>query len=151
MCLTVIFFIRIGGTSAISRKADLVMTFGASLGGEGEGDGITVGLAENGFDLIDSVGTVFELGNVEASFFHDVVADNFGEDDVLGDAALDGFGDSDGHGHLSGDCDQGDAVSLGLVFSSAVLVFTGTIMITVSGRRAGGDLHGFGFLLVSHL
>lgn len=121
------------------------------MGGEGEGDGITVGLAENGFDLIDSVGTVFELGNVEAFFFHDVVADNFGENNVLGDAALDGFGDSDGHGHLSGDCDQGDAVSLGLVFSSAVLVFTGTIMITVSGRRAGGDLHGFGFLLVSHL
>lgn len=127
------------------------MTFFASLGGEGKGDGVTVGLSKYGFDLVDSVGTVFKFGNVEAFFFLDVLADNLGEYNVLSNAALDGFGDGHGDGHLPGDCDQGDTESLGLIFSSAVLVFSGTIVITVTGRRASGDLHGFGFFLVSHL
>merc|ERR1712088_250198 len=116
-----------------------MVTFGASLGGEGKGDCITVGLAKNKIDLIDGVGSFFELSNVEAFLFLDVSTFDLGDDNVFGDA------------NLFWDWDQRNAISLGLVFSSAVLVFSGTIVITVAGWAAGGDLHGFGFLLVSHL
>ena len=129
----------------------MVVTFGASLGGEGKGDCITVGLAKNEIDLIDGVGSIFELSNVEAFLFLDVSTFDLGDDNVFGDANL--FWDWDGNinGHFQWDGDQRNAISLGLVFSSAVLVFSGTIVITVARWAAGGDLHGFGFLLVSHL
>ena len=60
------------------------MTFGASLGGEGKGDGIAVGLAKNITDLIDGVGAIFKFGNVEALVFNDIIADNFIDDDLFG-------------------------------------------------------------------
>merc|ERR1712088_443620 len=98
-----------------------MVTFGASLGGEGKGDCITVGLAKNKINLIDGVGSFFELSNVEAFLFLDVSTFDLGDDNVFGDA------------NLFWDWDQRNAISLGLVFSSAVLVFSGTIVITVAG------------------
>ena len=62
----------------------MMVTFGASLGGEGKGDGIAVGLAKNITDLIDGVGAIFKFGNVEAFFFDDIIADNFIDDDLFG-------------------------------------------------------------------
>ena len=87
----------------------------------------------------------------DAKPYLDVSADNFGDDDVLGDAVLDGLGGGnlDGDGQRFGD--KGDTVGLGLVFLTAVLVLTSSVVISVTRRAAGGNLHGFSFLLISHL
>merc|ERR550539_2098402 len=65
-----------------------MVTFGASLGGEGKGDCITVGLAKNEIDLIDGVGSILEFSNVEAFLFLDVGTFDLGDDNVFGNASL---------------------------------------------------------------
>merc|ERR1712001_651134 len=129
-----------------------MVTFGASLGGEGKGDCITVGLAKNKIDLIDGVGSFFELSNVEAFLFLDVSTFDLGDDNVFGNANL--FWDWDGNinGHFQRNGDQRNAISLGLVFSSAVLVFSSTITLqnlldegllrALKGHCGGGHVEG---------
>lgn len=127
------------------------MAFLASLSGQSQGDGVAVGFAQDHLLLVNSVGTIFELGNVEAFLFFDILAFNFGDDDILGHTGLDWFRSGHIDGNFKGFVDQGNSVSLSLVFFTAVLVFTSTIMITITRRSAGGDLHGLGFVSISHL
>lgn len=123
----------------------------AGLGGQGQGDGVAVGLSEDDLGLVDGVGSVLELGNVEALLLLDVVADNLGDDDVLGHAVLDGLGDGDVDVNDKGFGDEGNLVALGLVLLTAVLVFASSVVGTVSGGTAGCHLHGLGLGLISHL
>ena len=123
----------------------------AGLGREGEGDGVAVGLAEDGLDLVDGVGAVLELGHVEAPLLDDVLADDLGDRDLLGHAVLDGLGHGDLDVDGQGLGDEGDAVGLGLVFLAAVLVLTGAIVIAVARGPACGDLHRLSLGLVGDL
>jgi len=130
----------------------LIMGFFAGLGGESKGDGITFGFSQNNLGLDDGVGGVDQTGNVEASLRLDIFADNLIDFDDLGDAGLDGFSigqvNSDGQGFG----DKGDFVSLGLVFLTAVLMFSCTVTtMAITRCFASGDLHGFRFLSISHL
>jgi len=135
----------------ITAQWDLVVGFLASLGGEGEGNGVAVGFSQDDFSLVNGVGSILEFGNIEAFLFLNVFADDLGEHNIFGDADLLGFGDRDidGDGQRLGH--QGDLVGLGLVFFVAVLVFASAVVIAITGRLAGGHLHGFGFGLISHL
>merc|ERR1739838_1279439 len=84
---------------------DGVVLLPASLGVEGEGDLLAAGLSDDDLLLVDGVGGINELGNVEALVLNLVLADDLSDGDVLGDtdllggsvgkAALDGKGGSD--------------------------------------------------------
>merc|ERR1712088_1273940 len=130
-----------------------MVTFGASLGGEGKGDCITVGLAKNMIDLFDGVDSIFKLSDIEAFLFLDVSAFNLGDSNCFGDTHFSGDRDGNINGHFQRYGDQRNTISLSLVFSSAVLVFSGTIVITVAGWAAGvGTDFSFhnGFSLFAH-
>ena len=132
---------------------------GAHLGGEGEGDLLAVGLAEDDLGLLDGLSAVLELGEGDALLDLDVLADDLGDlkGDVdallprLGDVAV----DLDGEGLV----DLGDAVGLGLVLLPAVLVLAMGLLVGAVGRvgllvaRGGarGDLHRLGLVLVGDL
>ncbi len=113
----------------------------ASLGREGQGDGVAVGLAQDGFDLVDGVGAVLELSHVEAPLLHDILADDLGDGDLLGHAVLDGLRHGDVNVDLEGLSHQGDPVSLGLVLLAAVLVFASSVVVAIARGTAGSDLH----------
>jgi len=125
---------------------------GAGLGGEGEGNLVAVGLSENNLNLVNGVGSIFKLGNVEALLLLDVLADNFGELDGLGDAGLDGLRGSDINVDNEGCVDKGDGVLLGLVFVLAKLVLSGIgIRAAISGSVTSSNSHGLALGLRGHL
>ena len=130
-----------------------VLGNGAGLGGEGEGDLVAVGFSENNLDLINGVGSIFELGNVEALLLLDVLANDLGELDGLGHAGLDGFGSGDINVDDEGDGDDGNGVLLGLVFVLAELVLSGIAVSAggIPGSVTGGHSHGLGLGLGGHL
>ena len=129
----------------------LIVGFLAGLGGKGKGNSVAVRFSQDDFDLVDNIDGINKFGNVEAFLFDNVFADNLGEDDVFGDAGLDGFGVGQLDGDVKGSIDKGDFVSLGLVFLTAVLVFSCSVVISITGGFAAGDLHGLRFILISHL
>jgi len=130
----------------------LVVVLGAGFGGEGQGDIVALGLAEDDLGLVDGVDVIHELGNVEALLFLDVLADDLGDGDVVGHAVLDGLRSSELNLNVKWDGDEWHLVGLGLVFLATVLVLAGAIVgLAVTGWSAGGDLHGLGLGLISDL
>ncbi len=124
----------------------------AGLGGEGEGDLVAVGLSEDDLALLNGVGAVLELGDVEALLLLDVTADNFGDLDGLGHAVPDGLGSGNIDADDEGGVDQGDGVLLNLVLFLAVLVLSGVgVGAAVAGSVARGDTHALGAGLGGHL
>jgi hypothetical protein len=143
-----IFFSR--KTSRIDHSS-LVVGFFAGLGGQGEGDRVAVRFTQDDFLLINNVGSINKLSNIEANIVDFVSAGNCGDNDVLDDTGLDGFGVGQLKSNIEGFGDKGNFVSLGLVFLTAVLVFTSTVVIAITGGFAAGDLHGLRFIGISHL
>ena len=134
---------------------NLVVLLPASLGVEGEGDLLAAWLSDDDLLLVNGVGGIDELGNVEALVLNLVLALDLGDGDVLGDTDL--LGGGVGKAALDGErgSDKGDLVGLGLVLLVAHLVLTVVGVSSVSVGRgldsAGGDLHGLGLLLVGDL
>ena len=126
---------------------------GAGLGGEGEGELLAGRLADDGLNLVDGVGGVLELGNVEALVLNLVLTLDLGDLDGLGDADLLGGGVGQLAGLLLGLSDQGDPVGLGLVLLTAVLVLTAAVglVVAVASGSAGCHLHGLGLLGIGDL
>merc|ERR1719220_1554774 len=93
----------------------LVGLLPASLGVEGEGDLLTAGLSDDDLLLVNGVGGVDELGNVEALVLNLVLALDLSDGDVLGHAHL--LGGRVGKAALHGErgSDKGNLVGLGLV------------------------------------
>ena len=120
--------------SIIDLTVVVGLVLGAVLGGEGEGELLAAGLSQDNLLLVDSVGGVLELGNVEALLLNLVLALDLGDLNGLGDADLVGGGVGQGAGLLLGLSDQGHSVGLGLVLLSAVLV----LAMTVAGRTVSG-------------
>ena len=102
------------------------------MGWEGQSNIIAVWLAQNDLSLVNSVGAVFKLGNIEALLLLDVLADNLGDGDVLGNTVLDWLWGSNLNLNIQWDSDKGDLERLGLVFLMAVLVLTATVVVTIS-------------------
>ena len=128
------------------------MLLGAGLGGQGEGELLAAGLSDDGLDLVDGVGAVLELGNVEALLLNLVLALDLGDGDGLGDAGVGGGGVGQLALLLVDLGDEGDLVGLGLVLLTAVLMLTVSVAGgAVAGGVAGGHLHGLGLLGVGLL
>ena len=133
----------------------LVVLLPAGLGVKGEGDLLAAGLSDDDLLLVNGVGGVDELGNVEALVLNLVLALDLGDGDVLGDAHL--LGGRVGKTALDGkgSSDKGDLVGLGLVLLVAHLVFAmvgvGSITVGRGLDSTGGDLHGLGLLVVGDL
>jgi len=134
---------------------NLVVLLPASLGVEGEGDLLAAWLSDDDLLLVNGVGGIDELGNVEALVLNLVLALDLGDGDVLGDTDL--LGSGVGKAALDGErgSDKGDLVGLGLVLLVAHLVLTVVGVSSVSVGRgldsAGSDLHGLGLLVVGDL
>ena len=65
----------------VSDVGDVLLL--AGLGVQGEGDLLTAGLSDHYLLLLDSVGGIHKLGNVEALVLNLVLAHNLGDGDVL--------------------------------------------------------------------
>ena len=103
---------------------DSMVLLPAGLGVEGEGDLLAAGLSDDDLLLVNGVGGIDELGNVEALVLNLVLALDLGDGDVLGDAHL--LGGRVGKAALDGErgSDKGDLVGLGLVLLSTILILT---------------------------
>merc|ERR1712241_1605078 len=106
---------------------DWSMGLAASLSGEGEGDLFTAWFTNDNLLLVNSVGSISKLGNIEALVLNLVLALNLGDLDGLGNTDLLGGRVGEHAGLLKGGSDEGDLVSLSLVFLTANLVFSMTI------------------------
>merc|ERR1719219_2297430 len=108
---------------------DWGMGLAASLCGEGEGDLFTAGFTNDNLLLVNSVGSISKLGNIEALVLNLVLALNLGDLDGLGDTDLLGGWVGEHAGLLKRDSDEGDLVSLSLVFLTANLMFSVAICL----------------------
>ena len=131
-----------------------VVGLGASLGGEGEGDLITLWLSNDGFDLVNNILSINKLGNVETSVLNLVLALDFSDLNGLGDTDLSWGWVGEGARDLKRVGHKWDLVSLGLVFLMAHLVFSLTISlmsISISSRSTSCDFHGLRLVLIGDL
>ena len=130
------------------------MGLATSLCREGEGDLFTAWFTNDDLLLVNSVGSISKLGNIEALVLNLVLALNLGDLDSLGDTDLLGGRVGEHAGHLKGGSDEGDLVSLSLVFLTAYLVFSLTISlvtISISSSSTSSHLHSFRLLVISNL
>ena len=133
----------------------LVVLLPASLGVEGEGDLLAAGLSDDDLLLVNGVGGIDELGNVEALVLNLVLALDLSDGDVLGDADL--LGGRVGKAALDseGSSDKGNLVGLGLVLLMADLVLTmvgvGSVAVGRGLDSTSGDLHGLRLLVIGDL
>merc|ERR1711892_1460691 len=100
------------------------MGLAARLGWESEGDLFTAGFSNDHLLLVNSVGSINKLSNIEALVLNLVLTLNFGDLNSLGETDLLGGRVGEHTGLLKGDSDKGDLVSLSLVFLTAKLVFS---------------------------
>jgi len=133
----------------------LVVLLPAGLGVEGEGDLLAAGLSDDDLLLVNGVGGIDELGNVEALVLNLVLALDLSDGDVLGDADL--LGGRVGKAALDseGSSDKGNLVGLGLVLLMADLVLTmvgvGSVAVGRGLDSTSGDLHGLRLLVIGDL
>merc|ERR1712123_326004 len=132
------------------------MGLAARLGWEGKGDLFTAGFSNDDLLLVNSVGSINKLGNIEALVFNLVLALNFGDLNGLGDTDLLGGRVGEHTGLLKGDSDKGDLVSLSLVFLTAYLVFSSissslVSVSTISSSSTSSHLHGLRLLVIGDL
>jgi len=130
-----------------------VVGLGTGLGGEGEGDLITLWLSNDGFDLVNNILSINKLGNIEANIVNLVLALDFSDLDGLGDTDLLRGRVGEGARDLKRIGDQWNLVSLGLVFLMTHLVFSGItgVSISISSSSTSGDLHGLRLVLIGDL
>ena len=131
-----------------------VVGLAAGLGGEGQGDLLTAWLSDDGLHLVDGVGGINKLGDVEADVLDLVLTldlcdlNGLGHTDFLGSWVRKRAGDLQGGG------DQRNLVSLGLVLLTTDLMFSlavSMVTIAIASSSTGSHLHGLGLVLVGHL
>merc|ERR1719232_706993 len=131
-----------------------MMSLAASLCGEGKSDLFTAWLTNDDLLLVNSVGSIGKLGNIEALVLNLVLALNLGDLNGLGDTDLLGGRVGKHAGLLKGGSDKVDLVSLGLVFLTAYLVFSlsiSLVSISISSSSTSSHLHSLGLLVISNL
>merc|ERR1719150_1279668 len=124
------------------------------LGRESKGNFFTAWFTNDDLLLVNSVGSISKLGNIEALVLNLVLALDLGDLNSLGDTDLLGGRVGEHAGLLKGGSDKGDLVSLSLVFLTAYLVFSLTISlvsISISSSSTSSHLHSFRLLVISNL
>merc|ERR1719445_2964174 len=130
------------------------MCLAARLCRKSEGDLFTAWFTNDDLLLVNSVGSISKLGNIEALVLNLVLALNLGDLNSLGDADLLGGRVGKHAGLLKGGSDKGDLVSLSLVFLTAYLVFSlsiSLVSISISSSSTSSHLHSLGLLVISNL
>merc|ERR1711937_1114948 len=130
------------------------MCLAASLCRKSEGDLFTAWFTNDDLLLVNSVGSIRKLGNIEALVLNLVLALNLGDLNSLGDTDLLGGRVGKHAGLLKGGSDKGDLVSLSLVFLTAYLVFSlsiSLVSISISSSSTSSHLHSLGLLVISNL
>ena len=131
-----------------------VVGLAAGLGREGQGDLLTAWLSDDGLHLVDGVGGINKLGDIEADVLDLVLTldlcdlNGLGHTDFLGSWVRKRAGDLQGGG------DQGNLVSLGLVLLTTDLMFSlavSMVTIAIASSSTGSHLHGLRLVLVGHL
>merc|ERR1719445_2654242 len=100
------------------------MCLAARLCRKSEGDLFTAWFTNDDLLLVNSVGSISKLGNIEALVLNLVLALNLGDLNSLGDTDLLGGRVGKEASNFKGGSDKGDFVSLCLVFLTAYLVFS---------------------------
>merc|ERR1719495_157219 len=112
------------------------------LGRESKGNFFTAWFTNDDLLLVNSVGSISKLGNIEALVLNLVLALNLGDLDGLGNTDLLGGRVGEHAGLLKGGSDKGDLVSLSLVFLTAYLVFSLAIsLVSISISSSSTSSH----------
>merc|ERR1719187_2086928 len=120
------------------------MGLAACLCREGEGDILAVWFTNDDLLLVNSVGSISKLGNIEALVLNLVLALNLGDLDGLGDTDLLGGRVGKGASDFQWDGDKWNLVSLSLIFLTAHLVFSMTISWrSIPRSSTSSHFHGF--------
>merc|ERR1719232_1607793 len=130
------------------------MCLAAWLCRKSEGDLFTAWFTNDDLLLVNSVGSISKLGNIEALVLNLFLALNLGDLNSLGDTDLLGGRVGKHAGHLKGSSDKGDLVSLSLVFLTAYLVFSlsiSLVSISISSSSTSSHLHSLRLLVISNL
>merc|ERR1719278_1298640 len=130
------------------------MGLAAGLCREGKGDLFTAWFTNDDLLLVNSVGSISKLGNIEAFVLNLVLTLNLSDLNSLGDTDLLRGRVGEHAGHLKGGSDKGDLVSLSLVFLTAYLVFSlaiSLVSISISSSSTSSHLHSFRLLVISNL
>merc|ERR1719483_1425331 len=134
---------------------DRSMGLAACLGWQGEGDLFTAWFSNDHLLLINSVGSINKLGNVEALVLNLVLTLNLCDLNSLGHTDLFGGRVGKHAGELKGSSDKGDLVCLSLVFLTTHLAFSLAISllmtISISSSSTSSHLHSLRLFIISNL
>merc|ERR1719208_264191 len=131
-----------------------MVSLAAGLGWESEGDLFTAWLTNNDLLLVNSVGSINKLGNIETLVFNFVFTLDLSDLDRLGHTDLLGGRVGKHARDLKRSSDKRNLVSLGLVFLTAHLVFSMAIRlvtVAVSSSSTSSHFHCFALLIIGHL
>ena len=126
----------------------------AGLGREGKGNFFTAWFTNDDLLLVNSVGSISKLGNIEALVLNLVLALNLSDFDSLGDTHFLRCWIGKHAGDLKGGSDKGNLVCLCLILFTAHLMFSATIAlvtITIASSSTSGNLHGLRLLFIGNL
>ena len=121
---------------------------------EGEGDLFTAWFTNDDLLLVNSVGSISKLGNIEALVLNLVLALNLGDLNSLGDTHFLRGWVGKHAGDLKWGSDKGNLVCLCLILFTTHLVFSTTIAlvtITIASSSTSGNLHGLRLLFIGNL
>merc|ERR1712106_709583 len=126
------------------------------LGGQSKGNLLTAWLSNDNLLLVNGVGGICKLGNIEALSFNLVLALDFSDFNWFDHTNLLGGWVGKGTSYLKGHGDKGDLIGLGLIFLSADLMFSLAISIASMsiGRGfsiTGSHLHSLRLLVIGDL
>merc|ERR1712020_855199 len=130
------------------------MSLAASLCGEGKRDLFTAWFTNDDLLLVNSVGSISKLGNVEALVLNLVLALNLGDLNSLGDTHFLRCWVGKHAGDLKGGSDKGNLVCLCLILFTAHLMFSATIAlvtIAIASGSTSSNLHSLRLLFIGNL
>merc|ERR1719483_1346495 len=134
---------------------DRSMGLAACLGWEGEGDLFTAWFSNDHLLLVNGVGSINKLGNIEALVLNLVLTLNLGDLNSFGHTDLLGGRVGKHAGELKRGSDERDLVCLSLVLLTTHLVFSLAISllmtISISSSSTSSHLHSLRLLIISNL
>jgi len=129
-----------------------MVSLAAGLCGEGKGDLFTAGFSNDHLLLVNSVGSISKLSNIEALVFNLVLAFNLSDFNSLGDTHFLRGWVGKHAGDLNWGSDKGNLVCLCLILFTAHLMFSATIaLVTIASSSTSSNLHGLRLLFIGNL
>merc|ERR1719293_471522 len=131
-----------------------MVSLAAGLCGKGKGDLFTAGFSNDHLLLVNSVGSISKLSNIEALVLNLVLALNLSDLNSLCYTHFLGGWVGKHAGDLKGGSDKENFVCLCLIFFTTHLMFSATIAlvtVTITSSSTSSDLHGLRLLFIGNL